>query len=199
MFESTPKKKHINSDREIDQRLAGYLEELHSTQDTWFREGSFQNINGRMHLISKALDECRKVLYIEHGHEWGTREMHVSSVSLALSEEYGHLSSMKEGFAQKKEIEKQRELPKHRIQGAVNPYQTEPVPQRTAVKEHTWDYLGADFQRSKKKQVSWNSNDTCHNCGSPISETKGHWFDRGDDFMCPDGEQEHSPSREHDK
>jgi hypothetical protein len=93
-----------------------------------------------MQLISKALDECRKVLYIEHGHEWGTREAHVSTVSLALSEEYSYLSNLKEGFAQKKEMEKQKELPKHSIQGAVNPYQQEPKPVRNRPAKPQWDY-----------------------------------------------------------
>lgn len=141
MFESTPKKKRVSSDREIDERLAGYLEELHSTQDTWFREGSFQNISKRIQLISRALDETRKILYVEHGHEWGERERYASTVSLALSEEFNHLSILKEGFAQKKEMEKQKELPTYAMRGAYNPYPSEvpqPEPQKVS---STWDYL----------------------------------------------------------
>jgi hypothetical protein len=142
MFESAPKKKRVNSDRDIDARLAGYLEELHSTQDEWFRQGSFQNINDRIHLISRALDETRKILYIEHGHEWGERERYASTVSLALSEEFNYLSTLKEGFAQKKEMEKQKELPSYRMAGAHNPYPTEePKQQRTAAKVAPWDFL----------------------------------------------------------
>lgn len=142
MFESAPKKKRVQSDHDINERLASLVEKLHFTKDTWFREGSFQNITDRMQVISKALDECRKVLYIEHGHEWGTREAYVSTVSLALSEEYNYLSNLKEGFAQKKEMEKQKELPTFGIQGAHNPYQTEPRPPKTAsTTSSPWDYL----------------------------------------------------------
>jgi hypothetical protein len=141
MFESGPKKKRINPHRDVDERLATYLEALHSTQDTWFTEGSFENINTRLRLISQALDETRKVLYIEHGHSWGERERYASTVSLALSEEYNYLTMLKEGFAQKKEIEKQKELPSYRMAGAHNPYPTEepkPKPQKVS---STWDYL----------------------------------------------------------
>lgn len=143
MFESTPKKKRVNSARDIDERLAGYLEVLHSTKDDWFREGSFQNIVSRMSIISQALDETRKILYVEHGHDWGERERYASHVSLALSEEYNHLSRLKEGFAQKKEIEKQKELPAYRMAGAHNPYPTkESKPQRArTASSSTWDYL----------------------------------------------------------
>lgn len=32
---------------------------------------------------------------------------------------------------------------------------------------------------------------TCERCGSHVTLTRGHWFDEGNDFMCPDGEEEH--------
>jgi hypothetical protein len=138
MFESGPKRQRINSDREIDERLATYLETLHSTQDTWFREGTFENVNSRMRVITKALDETRKILDLDH--EWGDRERRASSVSLALSEEYGYLSTLKEGFAQKQQIEKQKEMPAFGIQGAHNPYQEEPKADIPHV-QSGWDFL----------------------------------------------------------
>lgn len=139
MFESGPKKKRLSSDREIDERLAGYLEELHSTQDSWFREGSFENINSRMKLIGRALEETRKILVVDD-HRWGEREYHASSASMALSEEYNRISYIKEGFAQKQEIEKQKEMPTYFMAGAQNPYQTEPV--AVVAKANTgWDFL----------------------------------------------------------
>lgn len=138
MFESRPKKAHVSTQGTTDDRVATYLETLHSTQDTWFKEGSFQNIKDRMHLISQALTECRKVLDLEH--DWGQREYNASQVSLALGQEYDHLARIQEGFAQKKEIEKQKEMPNYAMRGADNPYQTEPV-SKVAKVNNAWDFL----------------------------------------------------------
>ena len=138
MFESRPKKTHLSAADNIDERLATYLETLHATQHSWFKEGSFQNIKDRMKLISQALAECRKILDLEH--EWGTREYNASQVSLALGEEYNHLAQIKEGFAQNKEIEKQKEMPNYAMRGADNPYQTEPVA-KVATAHNNWDFL----------------------------------------------------------
>lgn len=139
MFESGPKKKRLSTDREIDERLAGYLEELHSSQDSWFREGSFDNITSRMKLIGRALEETRKILVVDD-HRWGEREHHASSASMALSEEYNRVSYIKEGFAQKQEIEKQKEMPTYSMAAAQNPYQTEPVVV-VAQADTGWDFL----------------------------------------------------------
>lgn len=34
---------------------------------------------------------------------------------------------------------------------------------------------------------------TCRHCGRVISLFRGHWWTPDDDFMCPDGEQQHQP------
>lgn len=158
MFESAPKKKRVNSDQDIDGRLATYLEILHSTQSTWFKEGTFENVNSRMRTISQALDETRKILDLDH--EWGDRERRASSVSLALSEEYNYLSTLKEGFAQKKEIEKQKELPKFGMQGAGNPYVVEGAAKKKMNMRDVYKMRHGDSHDVSGYQVSYHEDPT---------------------------------------
>ena len=52
----------------------------------------------------------------------------------------------------------------------------------------------AEWREAKRNQLT--VTDTCERCHQRITFFREHWWSDDDDFMCPDGEEQHTPAQE---